>query len=114
MLPNDLCIVNKMREKRLSEGLSFRDLSLRLGISFSSLARIERGQGTPSPVSYALIMRWLELPYGESLDEDIQRKIKNKKLAQLEETVDRIDANVELLLKMLGEELRIDYWKPMS
>ena len=38
-------LIKALKKKRESEGLSIRALSERVGISFSSLARIERGEG---------------------------------------------------------------------
>ncbi|TIN00635.1 MAG: helix-turn-helix transcriptional regulator, partial [Mesorhizobium sp.] len=40
-------LVGAVREKREREGLSIRALSGIVGISFSTLARIERGDGSP-------------------------------------------------------------------
>lgn len=52
-------LVKALKKKRESEGLSIRALSERVGISFSSLARIERGEGEPDNNSTIRIIEWL-------------------------------------------------------
>jgi len=48
-----------MRRKRTAEGLSIRALAGTIGVSFSSLARIERGEGDPDNNSKIRIIEWL-------------------------------------------------------
>lgn len=48
-----------MKRKREAEGLSIRALSGTVGISFSSLARIERGEGQPDNNSKIRLLQWL-------------------------------------------------------
>lgn len=48
-----------MKRKRQAEGLSLRALSAVIGVSFSSLARIERGDGEPDNNSAIRIIEWL-------------------------------------------------------
>lgn len=48
-----------MKRKRQAEGLSIRALSAVIGVSFSSLARIERGDGEPDNNSAIRIIEWL-------------------------------------------------------
>ena len=43
----EMQLVDAVRRKREAEGLSIRALSAVVGISFSTLARIERGDGLP-------------------------------------------------------------------
>jgi len=50
-------LTEAVRRKREAEGLSIRALSAVVGISFSTLARIERGDGLPDNNSK---IRWLE------------------------------------------------------
>ncbi|MER9680362.1 XRE family transcriptional regulator [Mesorhizobium sp. M0184] len=52
-------LVSAVREKREREGLSIRALSGIVGISFSTLARIERGEGSPDNNSKIRLLEWL-------------------------------------------------------
>ena len=52
-------LIRALKKKRETEGLSIRALSERIGISFSSLARIERGEGEPDNNSTIRIIEWL-------------------------------------------------------
>lgn len=52
-------LVAVMKRKRQAEGLSLRALSAIIGVSFSSLARIERGDGEPDNNSAIRIIEWL-------------------------------------------------------
>ena len=52
-------LIRALKKKRESEGLSIRALSERVGISFSTLARIERGEGEPDNNSTIRLVEWL-------------------------------------------------------
>jgi transcriptional regulator with XRE-family HTH domain len=52
-------LVKALKNKRELEGLSLRGLSSIIGVSFSSLARIERGEGQPDNNSVIRILEWL-------------------------------------------------------
>lgn len=52
-------LVSAVRRKREAEGLSLRALSAVVGISFSTLARIERGEGLPDNNSKIRLLEWL-------------------------------------------------------
>jgi transcriptional regulator with XRE-family HTH domain len=52
-------LVEAVKRKREAEGLSIRALSAIVGVSFSSLARIERGEGTPDNNSKIRLLEWL-------------------------------------------------------
>lgn len=52
-------LVLAIKRKREAEGLSIRALSVAVGISFSSLARIERGEGLPDNNSKIRLLEWL-------------------------------------------------------
>jgi transcriptional regulator with XRE-family HTH domain len=52
-------LVEAVRRKREAEGLSIRALSAVVGVSFSTLARIERGQGEPDNNSKIRLLEWL-------------------------------------------------------
>jgi len=52
-------LIRALKDKRAKEGLSLRKLSEKIGVSFSSLARIERGDGQPDNNSTLRILDWL-------------------------------------------------------
>ncbi|PEQ10351.1 hypothetical protein B2G71_22880 [Novosphingobium sp. PC22D] len=52
-------MVKAVAEKRERLGLSIRALSAQVGISFSTLARIERGDGSPDTNSKIRLLEWL-------------------------------------------------------
>jgi transcriptional regulator with XRE-family HTH domain len=52
-------LVQAVRRKREAAGLSIRGLSAVVGISFSTLARIERGEGLPDNNSKIRLLEWL-------------------------------------------------------
>jgi len=52
-------LVAAVREKRNREGLSIRGLAGLVGVSFSTLARIERGEGSPDNNSKIRLLEWL-------------------------------------------------------
>jgi len=52
-------LIEAVRRKREAEGLSIRALSAVVGVSFSTLARIERGEGEPDNNSKIRLLEWL-------------------------------------------------------
>jgi transcriptional regulator with XRE-family HTH domain len=52
-------LVRAIKKKREAEGLSIRGLSAAIGVSFSTLARIERGEGQPDNNSKIRLLEWL-------------------------------------------------------
>lgn len=52
-------LIEAVRRKREAEGLSIRALSVVVGVSFSTLARIERGEGEPDNNSKIRLLEWL-------------------------------------------------------
>ncbi len=52
-------LIEAVRKKREVEGLSIRALSTAIGVSFSTLARIERGEGQPDNNSKIRLLEWL-------------------------------------------------------
>lgn len=52
-------LVEAVKRKREAEGLSLRALSAVVGVSFSTLARIERGEGLPDNNSKIRLLEWL-------------------------------------------------------
>lgn len=59
MKPFEARLVEAVRRKREVEGLSLRALSAVVGISFSTLARIERAEGLPDNNSKIRLLEWL-------------------------------------------------------
>jgi transcriptional regulator with XRE-family HTH domain len=67
-------LIQAMKRKREAEGLSLRALSAATGVSFSSLARMERGEGEPDNNSKIRLLQWLGPDAdraGLSFDEDV-------------------------------------------
>ncbi len=52
-------LVFAMKSKREEEGLSIRKLAPMIGVSFSGLARVERGEGRPDHNTAVRILNWL-------------------------------------------------------
>lgn len=52
-------LIEALRTKRQTQGYSLRKLSSVIGVSFSTLARIERGAGEPDNNSRIRILEWL-------------------------------------------------------
>ena len=52
-------LIDALKKKREAEGYSLRSLSSVIGVSFSSLARMERGEGEPDNNSRIRILEWL-------------------------------------------------------
>lgn len=52
-------LITSLRTKREAESLSIRALGKKIGVSFSTLARIERGEGEPDNNSIIRILHWL-------------------------------------------------------
>ena len=52
-------LIEALQQKRQAEGYSLRKLSTVIGVSFSSLARMERGEGEPDHNSRIRILEWL-------------------------------------------------------
>ncbi len=52
-------LVRAVKRKREAEGLSIRALSATVGVSFSTLARIERREGQPDTSSKIRLLQWL-------------------------------------------------------
>lgn len=48
-----------IRERRRAKGLSLRDAGLEIGVSFSTVTRMESG-GDASTVSLVAVLRWLD------------------------------------------------------
>ena len=55
----DQKLIESMRVKRLENHLSIRKLAQEIGVSFSALARLERGLGVPDNNTKARILTWL-------------------------------------------------------
>ena len=57
---DDPHFIHDIRQARKARGLSIRALSEIAGVSFSSWARCERGEGAPSPHTRCKLQAWLE------------------------------------------------------
>lgn len=57
-------VVSKVKAKRTRRRFSIRETALMVGVSFSTLARLERGEGGPSPLVERKLQAWL----GEEVD----------------------------------------------
>lgn len=55
---------DRLLAARSRMGMSLRQLGAQLGVSFSTLARIERGDGAPSSHTRLLVEQWID-PEGE-------------------------------------------------
>lgn len=55
-----LGLSERLAVHRTRQGLSLRQLGTRLGVSFSTLARIERGDGAPDRHTRLLLERWMD------------------------------------------------------
>lgn len=92
-------LVCEMREKRKQCNLSLRRLSEVIDISFSALARIERGDGEPSPESKARIEHWLGKIDDSELNALIilQRNPIHARLDAIEYRLNRIESMLKQL-----------------
>lgn len=52
----------KLKEKRVANRLSLRQVENATGISFSTIKRIEDGYGTPGVETVAKLCSWLDIP----------------------------------------------------
>lgn len=76
-------LIRKMKDKRLAEGLSVRKLAEKVGITFSGLAKIERGEHDPSEVVRLKIDRWVH-GFGAESSEPAWRETVEQRLERLE------------------------------
>lgn len=77
----------RLKQRRIEEGLSLRDLEKIVGVSFSSLARIERGVGTCIPDSAKRINQWLDTGQGSGVKESRKKHW----FLSIQQRVDRIE-----------------------
>ena len=59
-----------LKRARKERGLSLRDVEGEIGISFATLARIERQVGSPTPDNLARITEWLNIPIERIIHSD--------------------------------------------
>ena len=59
----------RLKTKRIEDGLSLRDLATIVGVSFSSLARIERGVGGCTADTIRRVCLWIEAGSGSPTKE---------------------------------------------
>jgi transcriptional regulator with XRE-family HTH domain len=98
-------LIKSMKNKRLANGMSLRALSKHIGVSFSSLARMERGEGLPNHISAAKIQHWL----GEINDQELAERIaifgQANGFQHVKARLDQIDAKLEQILILLERSL---------
>ena len=83
---------------RLERGISVRQLGRETGVSFSSLARQERGEGRPSLVTRIALLEWL----GRDATAERQQLAHQSPNASLQTRV----ANLEFLLETLVQAVQ--------
>ena len=83
---------------RVEHGLSLRKLSEQIGVSFTTLARIERGDGAPSLSTRIALLEWLGLD-ATTEREQLMRQSPDFSLRS------RV-GNLEFLVETLVEALR--------
>ena len=54
-------LIKKVRERRKALGFSLRKLSTKTGVSFATLSRLERNEGTPDNNTLIRLVSWLDL-----------------------------------------------------
>ncbi|MEQ1765549.1 MAG: helix-turn-helix transcriptional regulator [Pyrinomonadaceae bacterium] len=59
-----------LKRARKDRGMSLRDVENETGISFATLARIERQVGSPTPDNLTSITEWLNIPIARILSSD--------------------------------------------
>jgi len=67
-------LIAGMKSKREGEGLSIRALADKIGVSFSTLSRLERGEGTPDNNTKIRILNWLG-PDAKDLGFDVEEVV---------------------------------------
>jgi transcriptional regulator with XRE-family HTH domain len=55
----DQFLIDEVSKRRRELGLSLRELSVQTGISFSSIARMERGEGGPGNLARLRLLAWM-------------------------------------------------------
>ncbi len=82
----------RLKAKRIREGLSLRDLEAIVGVSFSGIARVERDAGQPTDDTAARILRWLDSGTGTERREKRGRPW----IVTIEQRLARIEAELGL------------------
>lgn len=90
-------MIKKVRRKRLQEGISLRKLGALCGVSFSTLARLERGTGEPDPHTRERLQRWLDS--GEGSAPKIRSPAEEGWLVRMERRVAELETRVAQLEK---------------
>lgn len=90
----------RLRHCRHTQGFSLRQLGMHLGVSFSTIARIERGDGEPDAHTRLILLRWMRpeesFPPCMCVRCSAVGTIKSR-LERVEETLQRlVDAHPEL------------------
>ena len=94
---------------RQRSGLSLRRLGAELGVSFSTLARIERGEGQPDPHTRHLLEHWMR-PDQQDTTTGCPRCMqtpREERLQSLEKRIVMIEAQIQSLTAGLQRALRV-------
>lgn len=67
-------LARRVEERRISEGLSYRDLGKLTGVPFSTLARVARAEGNFSRESERKLRIWMGEPATHITPVDLQRQ----------------------------------------
>lgn len=97
-------LAKRLKRARLSAGLTTRALGKIIGVSFSSIARIERGDGSPSIHSIERIERWLKEGLGS---EPVRRTVNElSRMDRMELRIIHLEGIVTGLLNRLDRGAR--------
>lgn len=91
-------LVDRMRCRREELGWSIRDLGRHLGVSFGSLARIERGEGFPCEATRVRLSAWLS--DGRGFEPKVQTR-RETWTVQVENRLRELEAEVIALREQL-------------
>ena len=91
-------LLKTLKKRRLEEGFSLRSLSKIIGISFSTLARLEKGSNEtePDPNTKARIINWL----GEECIQEIGISFEESALVHFRASKDASPKTIEYLLEL--------------
>ncbi|MCS6874017.1 MAG: helix-turn-helix domain-containing protein [Pyrinomonadaceae bacterium] len=106
----------RVKEQRERQGLSLRDLASQIGISASTLSRIEKGTGKPDADNIAKLASWLNIPVdrvmqkASSNDEGLVVYYLQEPVPEIVEAHLRADKNLTPeAAKALSELFRVAY-----
>lgn len=102
-------LVKQVKKKRQREGLSIRGLSREVGVAFATIARLERGEGSPDEGTKVRLQRWLETGEGSAARDRRQTPQRVSWSAQMEQRVAGLEEQVGVLREAIrGREAVCD------